>query len=577
MNNSKIVFDIEADGLHPNNVWCIVAKELDGKIHTFDNTQIDEGIKFLQEADTLIGHNIIGYDIPVLEKLYDVKFNCKVEDTLVMSRLFNPVRENGHALKAWGWRVGMLKQEQPEDFDSYTPEMLEYCIQDVKLNEAVYKYLIKEGNLFSQKSIDLEHQVASIIKDQEKTGFFFNTQKAMELLAELKTKQLEVEDEVHNTFTPKLVDDKLVTPYVKKDGELSKRGLTDAEYHKCKMSNNFEPFMRQKLVDFNLGSRKQIGEYLIDFGWKPVKFTPTGQPIVDEGTLKKIEHIREAKLIADFLLYQKRIAQVTSWIDELKDDRVHGSVIPNGTITGRMTHRNPNMAQVPNAGSPYGKECRSCWTVPQGYKLVGIDASSLELRMLAHYMDDSDYIEEVINGDIHTTNQNLAGLKTRDQAKTFIYALVYGAGDAKIGSVAGGGIKKGKELKQTFFKNLPSLKDLKEKVQKASNRGFLKGLDGRKIYVRSQHAALNTLLQGGGAIVMKKAMCILQELINLNTLDAKFVANIHDEWQIQVKESQADFVGRLGVEAIEKASEYFNMRCPLTGEYKIGDNWYETH
>ena len=577
MNNSKIVFDIEADGLHPNNVWCIVAKELDGKIHTFDNTQIQEGIKLLQEADTLIGHNIIGYDIPVLEKLYDVKFNCKVEDTLVMSRLFNPVRENGHALKAWGWRVGMLKQEQPEDFDSYTPEMLEYCIQDVKLNEAVYKFLIKEGNLFSQKSIDLEHQVASIIKNQEKTGFFFNTQKAMELLAELKTKQLEVEDEVHNTFKPKLVDDKLVTPYLKKDGELSKRGLTDEEYDRCIKTQNVEPFMRQKLVDFNLGSRKQIGEYLIDFGWKPVKFTPTGQPIVDEGTLKKIEHIREAKLIADFLLYQKRIAQVTSWIDELKDDRVHGSVIPNGTITGRMTHRNPNMAQVPNAGSPYGKECRSCWTVPEGYKLVGIDASSLELRMLAHYMDDPDYIEEVINGDIHTTNQNLAGLKTRDQAKTFIYALVYGAGDAKIGSVAGGGIKKGKELKQTFFKNLPSLKDLKEKVQKASNRGFLKGLDGRKIYVRSQHAALNTLLQGGGAIVMKKAMCILQELINLNTLDAKFVANIHDEWQIQVKESQADFVGRLGVQSIEKASEYFNMRCPLTGEYKIGDNWYETH
>ena len=577
MNNSKIVFDIEADGLHPNNVWCIVAKELDGKIHTFDNTQIHEGIKFLQQADTLIGHNIIGYDIPVLEKLYDVKFNCNVEDTLVMSRLFNPVRENGHALKAWGWRVGMLKQEQPEDFDSYTPEMLEYCIQDVKLNEAVYKFLIKEGNLFSDKSIDLEHQVAHIIKDQERNGFFFNTQKAMELLAELKTKQLEVEDEVHNTFKPKLVDDKLATPYVKKDGELSKRGLTDEEYDRCIKTQNVEPFMRQKLVDFNLGSRKQIGEYLIDFGWKPVKFTPTGQPIVDEGTLKKIEHIREAKLIADFLLYQKRIAQVTSWIDELKDDRVHGSVIPNGTITGRMTHRNPNMAQVPNAGSPYGKECRSCWTVPEGYKLVGIDASSLELRMLAHYMDDPDYIEEVINGDIHTTNQKLAGLKTRDQAKTFIYALVYGAGDAKIGSVAGGGINKGKELKQTFFKNLPSLKDLKEKVQKASNRGFLKGLDGRKIYVRSQHAALNTLLQGGGAIVMKKAMCILQDLINLNTLDAKFVANIHDEWQIQVKESQADFVGRLGVQAIEKASEYFNMRCPLTGEYKIGDNWYETH
>jgi DNA polymerase I-like protein with 3'-5' exonuclease and polymerase domains len=577
MNNSKIIFDIEADGLNPNNVWCIVAKELNGTSHTFDNTQIKEGIKFLQEADTLIGHNIIGYDIPVLEKLYDAKFNCKIEDTLVMSRLFNPVRENGHSLKAWGWRVGCLKQEQPEDFDSYTPEMLEYCIQDVKLNEAVYNYLINEGKIFSKECIDLEHRVAKIMKEQEKTGFFFNTQQAMELLAELKAKQLAVEDEVHNTFKPKLVDDKLVTPYVRKDGELSKRGLTDEEYDRCIKTQSVEPFMRQKLVDFNLGSRKQIGEYLIDFGWVPKKFTPTGQPIVDEGTLKKIEHIREAKLIADFLLYQKRIAQVTSWIDELKNDRVHGSVIPNGTITGRMTHRNPNMAQVPNAGSPYGKECRSCWTIPDGYKLVGIDASGLELRMLAHYMGDSDYIEEVINGDIHTTNQNLAGLKTRDQAKTFIYALVYGAGDAKIGSVAGGGLKKGKELKQTFFKNLPSLRTLKDKVQKASERGFLKGLDGRKIYVRSQHAALNTLLQGGGAIVMKKAMCILQELINLNALDAKFVANIHDEWQIQVKESQAEFVGQLGVEAIEKASQHFNMRCPLTGEYKIGENWYETH
>ena len=576
-NNSKIIFDIEADGLTPSTVWCIVAKELNGTVHKFDNTQIAEGIKFLEAADVLIGHNIIGYDIPVLERLHGAKLTKNLEDTLVMSRLFNPVRENGHSLKAWGWRVGSLKQEQPENFDEYTPAMLDYCVQDVRLNEAVYNYLLKEGKIFSEESVTLEHDVAKIMKQQEKTGFMFNTKQAMELLAELKAKQIQVEDEVHSTFKPKWVDEKLVTPYIKKDGQLSKRGLTDEEYENCLTTNSTDKFFRKKLVEFNLGSRKQIGEYLIDFGWKPNRFTPTGQPIVDEGTLKKIEHITEAKLIANFLLYQKRIAQVTSWIDELKDERVHGSVIPNGTITGRMTHRNPNMAQVPNAGSPYGKECRSCWIVPEGYKLVGIDASGLELRMLAHYMNDAEYIEEVINGDIHTTNQRLAGLTTRDQAKTFIYALVYGAGDAKIGSIAGGGIPKGKELKQTFFKNLPSLKILKEKVQQASGRGYLKGLDGRKIYVRSQHAALNTLLQGGGAIVMKKAMCFLQALIDLNTIDAKFVANIHDEWQIQVKESQADFVGELGVKSIERASEHFKMRCPLTGEYKIGENWYETH
>ena len=572
----KLIFDIETDDLDATKVWCIVAKELDGKSYRFTPDEIEDGIKLLQDADTLIGHNIIGFDLPVLGNLYNFKYNGKIIDTLVMSRLYNPVRENGHSLKTWGYRLGIPKQEQPE-FESYTPAMLNYCEQDVILNEAVYKYLLDEGTGFSKQSFDLEQQTASIIREQEKTGFYFDSKQAMTLLAELNQNKADVEDEVQKTFKPKWVDDKHVLPYTKMNGELSKRGLTDDEYENILISGNREPFMRRKLVDFNLGSRKQIGEYLIDFGWQPEKFTPTGQPIVDEGTLKKITHIKEAKLIADYLLYQKRIAQVSSWIDELKDDRVYGRVIPNGTITGRMTHRNPNMAQVPNLGSPYGKECRACWTVPEGYKLVGVDASGLELRMLAHYMNDIDYIEEVVNGDIHSTNQELAGLKTRDQAKTFIYALVYGAGDAKIGKIINGDIKKGKALRERFFRNLPALKKLRDRVQQASNRGFLKGIDGRKIYVRSQHSALNTLLQGCGAIVMKQAMINLHELIKLNVVDAKFVANIHDEWQLQVKESQADYIGRLGVESIEKVTEQFNMRCDLTGQYKIGGNWSETH
>jgi len=573
---SNIVFDIETDDLDATKVWCIVAKEVDGTTYKFGPDELEDGLDLLRSAKTLIGHNIIGFDLPVLKKLFNFTYSGKIIDTLVMSRLYNPIRENGHSLKTWGYRLGIPKQEQPE-FDNYTPQMLDYCVQDVVLNEAVYKFLQKEGMGFSKQSFDLEQLTAVIMREQERTGFYFDSKQAMTLLAKLKQNMADVEDEVQKTFKPKWVDDKLVTPYIRKDGELSKRGLTDEEYSNILTSNNHEPFMRKKLVEFNLGSRKQIGEYLIDFGWKPERFTPTGQPIVDEATLKKIEHITEAKLIADFLLYQKRIAQVSSWIDELKDDRVHGRVIPNGTITGRMTHRGPNMAQVPNIHSPYGKECRSCWTVPEGYRLVGIDASGLELRMLAHYMNDADYIEEVINGDIHSTNQKLAGLKTRDQAKTFIYALIYGAGDAKIGSIINGDIKKGKALKKRFFANLPALKKLRDRVQQASNRGFLKGIDGRRIHVRSQHSSLNTLLQGGGAIVMKQAMINLYQLIQLNTFDAKFVANIHDEWQLQVKESQADCVGRLGVESIEKVTEQFNMRCNLTGEYKIGGNWSETH
>lgn len=575
----EIVFDIEANGLKPDKIWCIVAKPVGEAVVSFGPDKIEEGIAFLKSADVLIGHNILGFDIPVINNLYGINLKtCLIKDTLVMSRLFNPVRENGHSLKTWGYIVGFPKNEQPEDWDSFSQDMLKYCQQDVILNEKVYHRLLKEGENFDEESIKLEHGVAEVLKAQEDNGFEFNQEYAMMLVAQLKERMFQVEEEVQKVFKPKMVDVKQVHPKLKKDGTLSKSGLTAEEYDRLIESGDYKPFMRQKLQPFNLGSRKQIGEYLTDFGWKPNRFTPTGLPIVDESSLAKVKNIPEARLIAEFLLLQKRIAQIDSWILAVQDDkRVHGFVIPNGTITGRMSHRAPNVAQVPSVTSEYGKECRSCWTVRDGYKLVGIDASGLELRMLAHYMDDKEYTNEVTEGDIHTANQKAAGLKSRDQAKTFIYAFIYGAGDAKIGSVVGGGKKLGSELKQRFLDNNPSLKTLRERVSRAAKRGYLKGLDGRKIFIRNEHAALNSLLQGGGAIVMKRALLMLESLVQLNALDAKFVANIHDEWQMEVKEDIADFVGELAVGCIEKAGEYYNLRCPLTGEYKIGDNWSETH
>ena len=577
--NSKIIFDIECDGLKPTKLHCIVAKEVGGEVHEFTPDRIAEGIEFLSSAGTLIGHNILRFDLDVIKKLTGVDLYHKdIEDTLVMSRLFKPIRENGHSLKVWGYRVGFAKQEQPIDFDEYTPQMLEYCVNDVKLNELVYLTLLREQAGFSQESIDLEHRVARIMSDQENNGFKFDERQATTLLADLKTKMNEVVEEVQSTFKPRMVDVKLVVPKFKKDGGLSKSGLSADEYARCIQTGNHKPFMRQELKEFNLGSRKQIGEYLVEVGWKPKRFTPTGQPIVDEGTLKKITHIHEAKLIADFLLYQKRIAQIQSWLDALEDDgRVHGSVIPNGTITGRMSHNHPNMAQIPAVYSPFGKECRACWTVDEGNVLLGVDASGLELRMLAHYMNDEEYIHEVVNGDIHTTNQKLAGLESRDTAKTFIYALVYGAGDEKIGSVVGGSRKQGKELKERFLDNLPTFKTLKEKVQRAAKRGFLKGIDGRKIYIRHEHAALNSLLQGGGAIVMKKGLEILEGKLKLRGVPFKFVANIHDEWQIEVPDTDANNIGDWAVDSLREAGEHFKMRCPLDGEYKIGGDWSETH
>ena len=577
----KLVFDIETDGLYQDskNIWCMVAVDEDDNSYSFKQDEIDKGIELLKSADVIIGHNIIGFDVPVIKKLtgVDLYQHTKVLDTLTLSRLFHPTREGGHSLEKWGYKLNYHKAEQPE-FDCYSDEMLDYCLRDVKLNKLVLNHLRKESVGFSKECVELEHQVCRILQQQYENGFVFDEKNAMLLLSSLNKRKAEVEDEVHATFKPKWVDVKEVIPKLKKDGKLSKSGLTNIEYEERVFTNDTTPFMRKELKEFNLGSRQQIGDYLKDFGWKPNRFTPTGQPIVDEGTLNKITHIHEAQLIAEYLLLQKRAAQVESWIDAChEDNKVHGSIISTGAITGRMTHRNPNMAQVPAVYSPYGPECRACWTVPEGYKLVGIDASGLELRMLAHYMADEEYINEVINGDIHTTNQRFAGLKSRDEAKTFIYALIYGAGDEKIGSIINGSKSAGKTLRERFLSSLPTLRTLKERVERASGKEYLKGLDGRKIYVRHRHASLNTLLQGGGAIAMKKAMCILQQLITLNALDAKFVANIHDEWQLQVKESQADCVGRFGVRSIEEAGQHFNMRCPLTGEYKIGGNWSETH
>ena len=577
----KLVFDLETDGFYEDakNIWCLVAVDENNKVYSYGPDEIDEGIELLKSADKIIGHNIIGFDLPIIKKLknVDLYMHTKIVDTLVISRLLNPNRDGGHSLEKWGWKLGSAKQDKPE-FDTYSDQMLTYCIQDTKLNKLVYEKLQKDSVGFSRDCVELEHKTSKILQKQYEEGFLFDEKEAMMLLGSLNKRKSEIEKEVHETFKPKWVDVKEVIPKLKKDGTLSKSGLTSVEYEERVKTNDTTPFMRQELKEFNLGSRQQIGAYLKDFGWKPKRFTPTGQPIVDEGTLKDITHIHEAKLIAEYLLIQKRAAQVESWVDACSDDgRVHGSVISTGAITGRMTHRNPNMAQVPSIHSEYGKECRRCWTVPERYKLVGIDASQLELRLLAHYMASEEYINEIINGDIHTANQRAAGLKSRDEAKTFIYALIYGAGDEKIGSIIGGNKSAGRKLRERFLSSNTAFKHLKDRVDRASRKKYLKGLDGRRILIRHQHAALNSLLQGGGAIAMKKAMILLQELIDLNTLDAKFVANIHDEWQIEVKESQSEFVGKIGVECIEKAGQHFNMRCPLTGEYKIGGDWSETH
>jgi len=570
-----IYLDIETDGLNASKIWMAVTRQDGGVlVHYTPDTLSDA----LQGSEKVIGHNLIGYDLPVLESLWGVSVAPeRVVDTLVLSRLANPQRDKGHSLRSWGERLGFPKGDY-DDWTQCSQEMVDYCIQDTAVTERVYLEVYDELLGFSQESIDLEHKVQFIIQEQVRNGWLLDEEKAYMLLAELKEKKLAIEDEVQKTFLPLPVFVKEVQPKIKKDGSLSIVGL---KFLGDSWDSVEGPFSRIEFPPFNLGSRQQIGRYLQYFGWKPCSFTETGQPIVDEGTLSKINDIPEAKLISEYLMVQKRTAQVQSWIDAVSPTtgRVHGKVNSNGAVTGRMTHNSPNLAQVPASYSPYGKDCRECWSVREGYKLVGFDASGLELRMLAHYMNDKEYINEVVNGDIHSTNQRLAGLESRDTAKTFIYALLYGAGDAKLGSVVGGNQRAGKSLRERFSSNLRSFGVLRERIQSKISYGpqMVTGLDGRLVHVRSQHSALNTLLQSAGAIVMKQALLLLDDYAKQWKLDYRFVGNIHDEVQTEVKTDQAEKFGRLAVSCIEAAGNHFKLNCPLAGEYKIGNNWYETH
>lgn len=581
----SLVFDIETDGLQPTKVYCMSVLDVETQEQfNFNPKKLSEGVKLLQEADKLIGHNIIGFDIPVVKRLLNADLSDKkLVDTLVLSRLFNPVRAS-HSLQAWGYKLQFPKIEF-DDYTRYSEEMMKYCAQDVFLNYKVYEELKRESRGFTGESVNVEMDTYKITTAQKDYGFMLDKDKANKLLEELTSELNNTQEVVHKTFTPK-INERVIYPQHTHDGVLRKLGidkdgkqarLSDEEYNIFKDCTASE-IVRTAKEEFNLSSRQQIGTYLQEFGWKPKVFTPTGQPKVDEKILATVTDIPEAAMIANYLMLQKRIAQVQSWLSFLDGDRVHGSVISNGTITGRMSHRDPNMAQIPSLSSPYGKECRACWTVPRGYKLVGVDASGLELRMLAHYLNDKEFINDILNGDIHTANQARAGLQSRSQAKTFIYAFLYGAGDAKIGQVVGGNKAQGKRVKQSFLNNFPSLKSFRNRVKReADQRGYIKALDGRKVFIRSSHAALNSLLQSAGAIVMKRALVILNNKLLSSDIDAHVVANVHDEWQIETWENDVDKLGSMAVDSIVEAGVYYKLKCPMDAEYKIGDNWSDTH
>lgn len=600
-----VVFDIETNSIKDfrnllglKSIHCIALADPDGEPEL---VPIDEALERLRLADVIVGHNILKFDIRALQRLYpDWSPTGVVRDTLVLSRMLWPDVQDqdfanlhfpkrlagSHSLKAWGYRLGVIKGEYGETatWEEYSDEMGEYCIQDVRVTQALWKKIEKEDP--PENPVEREHDFAEIISQQERNGFGFDVVGARKLHGVLLSEKAALSKELQSLFPDKVIvmkrPDYYIDPTTLKAYPLKK----DAPPHVRGILIDGPP--KVKRIPFNPGSRDQIAQGLIDkHGWVPTQFTPEGKPKVDEAVLKDLDY-PEAQAMLRYLLLTKRLGQLAdgqeSWLNVERDGRIYGSVNPCGTVTGRCTHSRPNVAQVPRVGAAWGAECRSLFVAPAGYKLVGVDASGLELRCLAHYtypFDNGRYASEILQGDIHTVNQHAAGLATRDQAKTFIYALCYGAGDEKIGKILGGGKEEGREMKARFFDRLPALKKIMDNIKyRLRTVDYLIGIDGRKLRIRSDHSALNTLLQSAGAIAMKEATCLLHSNLRAEGLGldrVMQVAHIHDEIQLQVVEDLADHVGELSVRSIREASTALGFRCQLDGEFKSGATWADTH
>lgn len=450
----RLVFDIETNGLLPdvNTLHVCCTYDLDTKEEWY-STDPQEIISHLSKATHLIGHNIIDYDLAVLEKLFNWKPNeeTRITDTLILSRLGNPDRlchpqqlrdeykAGPHSLGAWGYRIGVGKPDH-EDWSTYSEAMLHRCQADVRINARIYDILREETKDFGE-SIAIEHTVQRLISKQERDGVYFDTEAAEQAVTELGNRIRIIDERLASGLPahPRRVGVEIKKPF-KKDGTLSKAVMDWAErihqewdierveflYGWYSAKDIGGPFTRIEWVTPDLNSDKQVKEWLLSIGWKPTEWniSPTTgartSPKLTEDSFDSLPG-DTGVLLKERVTWRHRRSQIQGWLDSVRPDGCIGAgANPLGTPTGRMRHR--RVVNVPKAADfiPFGKEMRSLFRARPGRKFVGHDASGLELRMLAHYMNDKEFTEQVLYGDIHSYNQRLAGLPTRDSAKTFI-------------------------------------------------------------------------------------------------------------------------------------------------------------
>ncbi len=628
-----LVCDAETNGFLPdvNTLWCLGIKDHHSgesqAYSDFDSSlpSVSEGIARINAAKRTIWHNGLLYDIPVLQHLgYDVSHH-NVVDTLVLSRLYEPDREGGHSLAEWGKTFKCYKGDWT-DFSKFDPGMVEYMLQDLEVGERTYTHLKRMmPSSIWKESVELEHKVTWIIGKQIRNGFQLNVEKAQKLSSELMAQKKQMEWDLQDTFPPIWVRDGDVKTVKKTRNVKSKQFTVKGEMRKkigprkfatvigdvpiIETYNEGAVYSKIKLQEFNAASRKQIADRLWrKYEWKSPEVTKSGQDKIDEKVLSSVD-FPEAEELCRYLAVDKKLSMLVSekkkngtgggWLVHVREDgRVYGNVNPCGANTGRMTHSAPNVAQADS-----DPRMRELWEPRNGWVLVGTDAEGLELRELGHFLapfDGGRFARAVVSGskedgtDAHTMNQRLAGLYSRASAKTLIYALIYGGGDAKLGEIMledakaagvklkGAPTKIGKEVRKKLENGL-GLGQLVKKVRFNSKKrnGRLKGLDGRLLRVRSLHSALNLLLQGAGACVMKKALVIFDEIaedrFGLHGEKWAYCANVHDEVQVECIPEFAEPIGQLFADCITKAGEFYDHRCPLAGAYDIGSSWKETH
>ncbi len=585
-----VVFDIESDGLLDTitTVHCICTINEKGEEKKFGPRQIKQALAYLSAAPALVGHNILGYDLPALEKVYGwtppkhMRIGIELIDTEVLGRIhypsikehdygwarknreFHPRLFGRHSLEAWGYRLGYLKGTygKTTDFKKFTNELLEYCMRDVKLTDKLLQFLIARPT--SAFSVELEHLFSVVIDHLMASGVKFDVKAAEKLTGELMAARAAVADRLL----------KKIPPFVK-------------EYVTPK-----KQLKRIKTTPFNPGSRTHIAKYFMErHGWKPRVFTEGGRPKVDEKVLKRLaKSVPIANELLEHFLLDKRLSQIAegkeAWLKKVKPDgRIYGRVNHCGANTSRCTHSGPNLAQVPRVGKPYGKECRSLFIADRGYKLIGTDAKGIDVRVLADCMAEFDggaYVKKLLEGDIHNSNMKDAGLKDRDQTKTFFYALLYGAGPTKIGSIIKGTREQGQKLIDRFMTKLDALAKVKAKAEKAAKKyGMLLALDNRRVFIRKKNSALNARIQAGSSVVVKIATVLcyydLVEQGLVPGVDFRFVLHVHDEYQIEAKTAIVNRVKKSASKAIEDAGTILALRCPLAGSTAVGQSWAETH